>query len=384
MGNGETGDVFVDPDDPNIVFNISNGSPMGGGAAFTRNNLKTGQNEVRNIWPEPIFGLNASEMPYRFQWDTPFLISKYDHDTIYSAGNVVFKSTDEGLSWEPISGDLTRDLKDKQVITGTPWLPEYFGQEIYSTINRLVESPLQKGLLWAGSDDGLIHLTRDGGETWKNVSIPNLPDYAFIRELEASPHDAATLYVAISRYNTADDYAPYLFKTSDFGETWTDLSSEFPKGQTTYTIREDPIRKGLLYVGTETDVFRVPGRRPTLAEHSLEHATCSGGGPDGQGCRPGRCDQWPWVLDPGRRDSAARYRTPSWPESLPPVRRTGPYPLRLQLVDELRSRWRPGRLEEVLRAEPCGPAIPITSWGSSTARRNANSSMPATPSHWGR
>ena len=255
VGNGETGDVIVDPDDPNIVFNISNGSPMGGGAAFTRNNLKTGQNEVRNIWPEPIFGLNASEMPYRFQWDTPFLISKYDHDTIYSAGNVVFKSTDEGLSWEPISGDLTRDLKDKQVITGTPWLPEYFGQEIYSTINRLVESQIQKGLLWAGSDDGLIHLTRDGGETWKNVTIPNLPDYAFIRELEASPHDAATLYVAISRYNTADDYAPYLFKTDDFGETWKDMSSEFPKGQSTYTIREDPIREGLLYVGTETDVF---------------------------------------------------------------------------------------------------------------------------------
>ena len=255
VGNGETGDTLVDPDDPNIVFNISNGSPMGGGAAFTRNNLKTGQNEIRNIWPEPIFGLDASEMPYRFQWDTPFLISKYDHDTIYSAGNVVFKSTDEGLTWEPISGDLTRDLKDKQVITGTPWLPEYFGQEIYSTIHRMVESPLQEGVLWAGSDDGLIHLTKDGGETWQNVTIPNLPDYAHIRELEASPHDAATLYVAISRFNTADDYEPYLFKTSDFGATWSDLSRAFPKGQTTHTIREDPIRKGLLFVGTETDIF---------------------------------------------------------------------------------------------------------------------------------
>ena len=145
-------------------------------------------------------------MPYRFQWDTPFLISKYDHDTIYSAGNVMFKSTDEGLTWEVISGDLTRDLKDKQVITGTPWLPEYFGQEIYSTIHRLAESPVQEGVLWAGSDDGLIHLTRDGGDTWENVTIPNLPDYAHVRELEASPHDAATLYVAISRFNTADDY----------------------------------------------------------------------------------------------------------------------------------------------------------------------------------
>jgi len=255
VGNGETGDIFVDPDDPNIVFNVSNGSTMGGGAAFTRNNLKTGQNEIRNIWPEPIFGRNAWEMKYRFQWDTPFLISKYDHDAIYSAGNVVFKSTDEGLTWEAISGDLTRDLKDKQVITGTPWLPEYFGQEIYSTIHRLAESPLQEGVLWAGSDDGLIHLTRDSGETWENVTIPNLPEYAHVRELEASPHDAATLYVAISRFNTADDYAPYLFKTSDFGKTWIDLSGAFPQDETTHTIREDTVRKGMLYVGTETGVF---------------------------------------------------------------------------------------------------------------------------------
>jgi hypothetical protein len=167
----------------------------------------------------------------------------------------MFRSRDEGLTWEPISGDLTRDLKDKQVITGTPWLPEYFGQEIYSTINRLAESPLQRGVIWAGSDDGLIHLTRDEGETWENVTIPNLPEYAHIREIEASPHDAATLYVAISRFNTADDYAPYLFKTSDFGKTWTDLSDAFPQDETTHTIREDTVRKGLLYVGTETGVF---------------------------------------------------------------------------------------------------------------------------------
>jgi len=255
IGNGEQGDIFVDPDDPNIVFSMSGGSPMGGGGPFTRNNIKTGQNEVRNILPEPIFGRNASEMKYRFQWDTPFLISKYDHDTIYSAGNVMFKSMDEGLTWEVISGDLTRDLTDKQMITGTPWLPEYFGQEIYSTINRLAESPVQEGVLWAGSDDGLIHLTMDGGKTWKNVTIPNLPEYAHVREIEASPHDAATLYVAISRFNTTDDYAPYLFKTSDFGKTWINLSTAFPQDETTHTIREDTVRKGLLYVGTETGVF---------------------------------------------------------------------------------------------------------------------------------
>ena len=255
IGNGETGNVFPDPDDNNIVFNISSGSTMGGGAPFTKNNIKTGQNEVRSIWPEPIFGLNASDMPYRFNWNTPFFISKYDSDTIYSAGNVVFKSTDEGMTWEAISGDLTRDLKDKQVITGTPWLPEYFGQEVYSTIQRLAESPLKQGVIWTGSDDGLIYLTRDEGKTWNNVTIPNLPELAHVHELEASPHDAATAYVAISRYNTTDDYAPYLYKTSDYGKTWTNLSPAFPQDETTRTIREDTVRKGMLYVGTETGIF---------------------------------------------------------------------------------------------------------------------------------
>jgi len=255
IGNGETGNAIPDPDDNNIVFNISSGSTMGGGAPFTKNNIKTGQNEVRSIWPEPIFGLNASDMPYRFNWNTPFFISKYDSDTIYSAGNVVFKSTDEGMTWEAISGDLTRDLKDKQVITGTPWLPEYFGQEVYSTIQRLAESPLKQGVIWTGSDDGLIYLTQDEGKTWNNVTIPNLPELAHVHELEASPHDAATAYVAISRYNTTDDYAPYLYKTSDYGKTWTNLSASFPQDETTRTIREDTVRKGMLYVGTETGIF---------------------------------------------------------------------------------------------------------------------------------
>jgi photosystem II stability/assembly factor-like uncharacterized protein len=255
VGNGETGPAIPDPDDNNIVFSISSGSTVGGGAPFTRNNLKTGQNEVRSIWPEPIFGRNASDMPYRFNWDTPFFVSKYDSDTIYSAGNVVFKSSDEGLTWEAISDDLTRDLKDKQVITGTPWLPEYFGQEIYSTIHRMAESPVKRGVIWTGSDDGLIFLSRDEGKTWKNVTIPGLPEYADVYEIEASPHDAATAYVAISRYNTTDDYSPYLYKTSDYGQTWKKLSDSFPQDEVSRTIREDTVRKGLLYVGTETGIF---------------------------------------------------------------------------------------------------------------------------------
>ena len=255
VGNGETGDVIPNPNDPNIVYSMASGTPLGGGSPFTKNNLTTGQSEVRNISPEPIFGQNASDLKFRFQWDSPFIISQHDPNTIYACAQVVFRTRDEGMNWEQISPDLTRNHPDKQVITGTPWLPEYFGQEIYSTITRLAESPLQKGVLWAGSDDGMIHVTMDGGQRWQDRSIPELPDYAYVRSLEASPHDAGTLYVAISRYNTADDYAPYVFKTTDFGKTWTSINGNLPKDLPTYTLREDPQVKGLLYLATDRGVM---------------------------------------------------------------------------------------------------------------------------------
>jgi photosystem II stability/assembly factor-like uncharacterized protein len=255
VGNGETSSAIPDPDDNNIVFSIAGGAPTGGGAPFAKNNLTTGQSEIRSVLPDPIFGRNASDMKYRLNWDTPFFVSKYDHDTIFLGGNVVFKSTNEGMSWNPISKDLTNDHKEQQKITGTPWLPEYFGQEIYSTIARMAESPVKRSIIWTGSDDGLIYLTRNEGKTWENVSIPGLPEFSYIREMEASPHDAATAYVAISNFNTTDDYKPYLYKTSDYGQRWTNLSSNFPQDETLRTVREDTKVKGLLYAGTERGVF---------------------------------------------------------------------------------------------------------------------------------
>jgi photosystem II stability/assembly factor-like uncharacterized protein len=269
IGNGETGNAVPNPDNSNIVYSISSGSPMGSGAPFTKNNLKTGQNEVRSIWPEPMFGLNGSDLKYRFNWDTPFFISPHDSKTIYSAGNVVFKTTDEGMTWKVISGDLTNDLKERQKISGTPWLSEYFGQEMYSTIHRMDESLLQKGLIWTGSDDGLIYITKDGGKIWKNVSIPDCPKYSQINEIELSPHHAATAYVAITNYNTDDDYTPYLYKTNDYGKTWTNISKSFPKTEITRTIREDKVKKGLLFVGTETGVYTSLDDGKTWSRFSL-------------------------------------------------------------------------------------------------------------------
>ncbi|MBT8181595.1 MAG: hypothetical protein KJO53_08400 [Eudoraea sp.] len=257
IGNGEISSVIPNPNDPNIVYNISGGAPMGSGAPFTINNLATGQNEVRSVWPSPLFGLNGYDLKYRFNWDLAYFLSPHDNKTLYLGGNVVFKSTDEGLNWEVISPDLTHNLLERQKITGTPWLSEYFGQEIYSTIKRLDESPVKKGVIWTGSDDGKIYITRDGGTNWEDISITDstLPEYSQVYEIEPSPHDAAAAYVVFSNFNTYDDYNPYMFKTTDYGKTWVNLSANFPQDQITRTIREDKVRKGLLFAGTESGVY---------------------------------------------------------------------------------------------------------------------------------
>ncbi len=255
VGNGETSSAIPHPDEPEIVYSIASGSPYGPGGAFTKNNLVTGQSETRHVWPEASFGIPATDFRFRVNWLTPFFVSPHDPSTIYLAGNVVFRTTDEGMTWDEISGDLTRNIEENQQVAGTDWMPEYFGQEIYSTIHALAESPVEEGTLWAGSDDGLIHVTRDGGANWSEVTPPGLPEFSDVYEIEPSPHDAGTAYVAISRYLTADDYSPYLFRTDDHGENWTRLSDSFPLDEITRTIREDPGREGLLFVGTETGVF---------------------------------------------------------------------------------------------------------------------------------
>ena len=255
VGNGETGRAIPHPDNPDIVYSLATAATFGASAHFTINNLKTGQNETRSVWPEILFGTPASEFKYRFNWQAPFLVSPHDSGTIYMAANVVFRTRDEGMTWEVISPDLTHNMTDKMKVAGSPWLPEYFGQETFSTIHRLEESPHEKGILWAGSDDGRVHLTRDGGESWEEVTPPGLPELSAIYEIEISPHDPATVYLAITRYRKADDYAPYLLKTSDYGKTWTRIDGAFPQDEITRTIREDTERQGMLFVGTETGIY---------------------------------------------------------------------------------------------------------------------------------
>ena len=255
LGSGETSSVIPHPENPDITYSLATGAFYGAAAHFTVNNRVTGTSETRSVWPEVLFGTAASEFEYRFNWIAPFFISPHDNDTIYFAGNVVFKTEDEGLTWEQISPDLTHNLTDKMEVAGSDWLPEYFGQETYSTIHRMAESPHEEGVIWTGSDDGRVHLTRDGGETWAEVTPPDLPEFSAVYEIDPSPHDPATVYMAITRIRTANDYSPYLFKTTDYGETWQRIDGGFPQGEITRTIREDTVRQGLLFVGTETGVF---------------------------------------------------------------------------------------------------------------------------------
>jgi hypothetical protein len=206
------------------------------------------------VWPDLYYGWGPKELKYRFPWTFPILFSPHDPNIIYTSGNLVFRSTDEGSSWEAISPDLTRDDPDKLEASGGPLTLDTSGAEHYGTIFAFVESPHEAGTFWAGSDDGLIHLSRDNGQSWQNVTPPDLLEWSLISIIEASPHDPATVYVAVTRYKL-EDYQPYLYKTTDYGQSWQKISDSFPQEEITRVIRVDPARPGLLYVGTETGIF---------------------------------------------------------------------------------------------------------------------------------
>ena len=253
-GTGESGHIAVHPEDANIVYIGAVGSSPGGGGALQRYDHRTRQIRLVTVWPEAYFGWGVKDLKYRFNWTFPIAFSPHDPTVLYTAGNLVFRSTDEGSSWEAISPDLTRNDVTKLGPSGGPITKDCSGAEHYATVYTFVESPHEPGLFWAGSDDGLIHISRDGGQNWENITPPDLPEWSLIHTLEASPHDSATAYVAVTRYKL-DDYQPYLYKTDDYGQTWTKISDSFPDGEITRVIREDPVCEGLLYVGTETGIY---------------------------------------------------------------------------------------------------------------------------------
>jgi len=248
VGGCESGYIAVHPKDHNIVYAGCYGGHI------TRYDKRTGQAQEVNAWPENPMGAGADVLKYRWQWTAPIMFSPHDANVLYHAANVLFKTTNGGMSWTTISPDLTRNDKSKQVSSGGPITQDNTSVEYYDTIFALAESPVQKDLLWAGSDDGLLHITRDGGKNWTNVTPKDLPEWSLISQIDASPFDAGTAYVAVDRHEL-DDYKAYAYKTSDFGKTWTRIDKGIPEFAYVRAVRVDPKRKGLLYAGTELGVY---------------------------------------------------------------------------------------------------------------------------------
>ena len=247
VGGGEAGYIAPYPPDPNIVYA---GDYEG---LITRFDKRTGQVKNVGVHPEISDGGGAANLEHRFQWTAPILISPHDPDTLYHAGERLFKSTDGGMHWEAISPDLTRNDKSAQQVSGGQIDKDDSGTEYYDTIFAVAESPLVKDLIWAGTDDGLIHITRDGGKTWTNVTPKDLPEWSRISQIEASPHEAGTAYVAVDRHQM-DDMHPWIYKTGDYGRTWTKITKGIPDNTFVRAVREDPKKRGLLYAGSETGV----------------------------------------------------------------------------------------------------------------------------------
>ena len=199
-------------------------------------------------------GKGAANLEHRFQWTAPLFLSSYDPNALYHAGERIFKTTDGGTHWDAISPDLTRNDKSKQQPSGGPITIDDTGTEYYDTVFAMAESPLEKGLIWAGSDDGLLHLTRDGGKNWEDITPKDLPEWSKVSQIDASPHDAGTAWVAVDRHAN-DDLRPYVYATSDYGKTWRKLIKGIPEASFVRAVREDPKRRGLLFAATETGVF---------------------------------------------------------------------------------------------------------------------------------
>lgn len=244
----ESAYLAFDPDNPEIVFG---GCYQGIIEKWVR---ASREGKPIKEYPELALGNAPESFKFRYNWNAPIISSPHDRNTIYHAGNVVFKTTDAGINWSVISPDLTRNNKSRQGPGGGPYTNEAAGGENYNTLMYLVESPHEEGVLWAGSDDGLIHISKNGGENWENITPVGLEE-GIINSIEVSPHNAATAYAVVMRYKFMD-LKPYIFKTTDYGKTWSKIVSGITDEHTfVRVVREDPKRQGLLYAGTETGMY---------------------------------------------------------------------------------------------------------------------------------
>jgi photosystem II stability/assembly factor-like uncharacterized protein len=256
VGGGESGWATPDPVDPNIIWSSASGSGSIGGIV-ERFDLRNGQIRRVEVWPDQTNGSPAADLKYRFVWTFPLTISPHDHKKLYVGSQFVHQTTDDGQSWQVISPDLTTNDKSKQGFSGG-LTGDNIGVEYFSVIFAIAESPQQKGLIWVGTNDGLVQVTRDGGKNWTNVTknIPNLPPFGTVSNIEPSRFEAGAAYITVD-FHQVNNRDPFIYKTKDFGKTWKAITNGIPRSMLSYAhcIREDPVRRGLLYVGTENGLY---------------------------------------------------------------------------------------------------------------------------------
>ena len=272
------------------------------------------QSQDISAWPVDNSGHPADELAHRFNWTSPMMRSPHDPDAIYVGSEVVWKTTNHGHSWDIISPDLTRNDRSKQTASGGPLTKDITSVEYYDTVFALAESPLAKGMLWAGSDDGLVHVSADDGGHWDDVTPGAMKpsatkpggalQWSAISMIEPSHFDAATVYVAVDRHKL-DDIGPYAFKTTDRGHTWQAITTGLPDGAVVHAIREDPAQRGLLYAGTERGVFVSFDDCRALADPAAQPPRQPGARPDGARRRFGDRHARPRVLDTRRHHAIA-------------------------------------------------------------------------------
>ena len=282
-GTGESGFIVVHPDDANIVYCGAVGSSPGGAGALQRYDHHSRQVRLVNVWPEESTGIAPKDMKYRFAWTFPLVFAPGDPKTLYAGGNRVFRTTDEGASWTPISPDLSLNDPSRQGHSGGALTHDTAGAEVHATCACVTPSPHRQGEIWASTDDGLVHVTRDGGKRWSKVTPKAMPKLAYVGCVEISAHNANTVYVCATRFKLAD-YRPQLFCSKDSGKSWQSINGDLPKGEITRVIRADPVRAGLLFVGTETGIFfsrddgkhwtRMGGGLPVVPVYDLKLKGC--------------------------------------------------------------------------------------------------------------